>query len=568
MFNKTTIKLPPRIEKWVMDMQDVDFELIYEPGKDEADPLDFLSRHPLPEKETDETEKIIKVIIANEHAVVLERLQEETLKDQQLQKLKQRILKGDWEQNKKDDDISPFYYMKQELYVAEGLIFRLNQIVIPSNLQQRVIRAAHSMGHLGMTKTKQMLHEKYWFPTMNSMVEKIIGQCYECQVATKQHKQQPLKMTVIPEKPWEVVSIDFGGPYPDGHYNLVAIDKRTRYPMVESLRTITGKQTIEKLRKIFSIHGTPSRVESDNGPPFNSGEFSEFAMEQDFKHHRVTPGHPRANGEAEVFMKLINKTEQIANLQNKDSATAIQEMLMGYRSTPHPATGISPYEALMNRPIRTKLGYIPRTITKNENLFEDINERDKQYKEKIKKYAENRNTQEHAFQIGDYVLLEQTKRDKWTTAYEPAFYIVYRINGSAIRARRVTDGREMCRDASKFKLADELVQNSIDIKTESGTQEDKENGPPARQAREGAEDKSNGPPARQAREGAEDKSNGPPARQAREGADWRERLLWKTRQKHHNEQRNNRNQENQLEVPADIPKRDRRAPQHFRDYVM
>lgn len=84
-------------------------------------------------------------------------------------------------------------------------------------------------------------------------------------------------------------------------------------------------------------------------------------------------------------MKLINKTEQIANIQHKDSSTAIQEMLMGYRSTPHPATGISPYEALMNIPIRTKLGYIPRTITKNENLFDYINERDKQYKEKIKK---------------------------------------------------------------------------------------------------------------------------------------------------------------------------------------
>lgn len=138
-----------------------------------------MSRHPFPEKETDETEKIIKAIITNEHAVVLEHLQEEPLKDQQLQKLKQRILKGDWEQNKKDDDISPFYNMKQELYVAEGLKFRLNQIVIPSKLQQRVIRAAHSMEHLGMTKTKQMLREQYWFPTMNSMVEKIIGQCYE-----------------------------------------------------------------------------------------------------------------------------------------------------------------------------------------------------------------------------------------------------------------------------------------------------------------------------------------------------------------------------------------------------
>lgn len=27
-FNKATAKLPPRIAKWVMDMQDVDYELV------------------------------------------------------------------------------------------------------------------------------------------------------------------------------------------------------------------------------------------------------------------------------------------------------------------------------------------------------------------------------------------------------------------------------------------------------------------------------------------------------------------------------------------------------------
>ena len=31
-----------------MEMQDVDYELVYESGKDEADPLDFLFRHPQP----------------------------------------------------------------------------------------------------------------------------------------------------------------------------------------------------------------------------------------------------------------------------------------------------------------------------------------------------------------------------------------------------------------------------------------------------------------------------------------------------------------------------------------
>ena len=59
-----------------MEMQDVDYELVYEPGKDEADPLDYLSRHPLPETGDDSTEKIIRWTVNTEHAVVLTRIRE------------------------------------------------------------------------------------------------------------------------------------------------------------------------------------------------------------------------------------------------------------------------------------------------------------------------------------------------------------------------------------------------------------------------------------------------------------------------------------------------------------
>ena len=38
-----------------------------EPGKNEADPMDYLSRHPLPDTEQDNTEKIIKALVTNEH---------------------------------------------------------------------------------------------------------------------------------------------------------------------------------------------------------------------------------------------------------------------------------------------------------------------------------------------------------------------------------------------------------------------------------------------------------------------------------------------------------------------
>lgn len=94
---------------------------------------------------------------------------------------------------------------------------------------------------------------------MNKMTEGIVGQCYECQLTTKQHMQEPVKMSKIPEKPWEVVSVDFGGPYPDGHYNLVVIDKRTRYPEVERVYSTSAKSTTEKLKKMFATHGMPGK---------------------------------------------------------------------------------------------------------------------------------------------------------------------------------------------------------------------------------------------------------------------------------------------------------------------
>lgn len=66
MFNRATFQLAPRIEKWVMGMQDVDYVLNYQPGKNEADPPDFLSSHPLPETKTDTTKHIIEQIVAEE----------------------------------------------------------------------------------------------------------------------------------------------------------------------------------------------------------------------------------------------------------------------------------------------------------------------------------------------------------------------------------------------------------------------------------------------------------------------------------------------------------------------
>ena len=387
-----------------------------------------------------------------------------------MQRLAKRIVKGDWEKHKRDKDIEPYLHVKQELSIAEGLIFREQRIILPAALQRQVVKLGHSLGHLGKTKTKQLLREKYWFPLMNSMIDTAIDQCYECQVATKESREEPIKVTNIPSRPWDTVSIDHSGPYPDGHYNLILIDKRTRYPVIEPVPSTNFQSNKERLKHIFATYGTPRRVESDNGPPFNSKEFNEFAMQEGFQHHRVTPLHPRANGEAERFMQTLNKTEQIASLQGKDRLerrNAIQDMLISYRSTPHPATGVTPYEAMRGATVRIKLDYIDPETKKSEK-DDTIDQRDSEYKQKMKQQREGRKTREGRLLQGDYVLVTQPKKNKWSTPYEPVFYIVYSIQGSRITARRATDGRTICRDASQFKLVNAVINTADEQETKEG----------------------------------------------------------------------------------------------------
>ena len=122
----------------------------------------------------------------------------------------------------------------------------MERIVLPTKLQQKIIKTAHKLVHLGTTKTKQMLRAKCWFPGMDGMIGQMVGHCYDCQVTTQDRRQEPIKPSVIPKEPWEDISVDFGGPYPDGHYNLVVLDQRTRYPEVEVVFSTPIKPTKEK----------------------------------------------------------------------------------------------------------------------------------------------------------------------------------------------------------------------------------------------------------------------------------------------------------------------------------
>ena len=69
-------------------------------------------------------------------------------------------------------------------------------------------------------------------------------------------------------------------------------------------------------------------------------------------------------------------------------------------------------------------------------------------------------TKEHNFIIGDHALLKQKKKSKWSTVYEPAFYVITRVDRSSIAARRFKDDWEFYRDASQYKLVNSFIRES------------------------------------------------------------------------------------------------------------
>ena len=445
LFNNPQAKLPPRIERIILNMQNLDFSMIHIPGKENV--TDYMSRHALQANEETGTEKYIRAITQTDHAIILEKIAEETKHDEELQKVQKAIRTGRWD--KQDQTLKPYIDLQAELYESEEVILRLDKIIPPASLRTKIINIAHKQGHLGLSKTKEMIRHKYWWPRMNIEIETIVKNCFECQIATPAKQTQPAKMTELPPRPWSVVEIDFCGPFPTGKYALVITDQYSRYPEVEFTYSTSFETTRKKLKRVFATHGVPEVIQTDNGPPFSSHAFKNFAHELGFRHKPITPVHPKAQGQVEGFNKRVNKIINIANHEGVDVQEATYDMLQAYRSTPHPATGKTPFELLMNRQVRTNLDHFP---TKTHDQDQETRHKDENYKKKIKEYHDRcYHANEHNLRKGDAVVVKRENKRKGQTPYEPYIYLITRVNGSQIEATRIKDERKICRDASKFK---------------------------------------------------------------------------------------------------------------------
>lgn len=154
---------------------------------------------------------------------------------------------------------------------------------------------------------KRYLRSKVWFPNMDKLVENFVQSCHACLAATPQQKHQPLITTKLPEGPWRHIASDFKGPIAKDYYFLLLIDEYTRFPEVAVLDSTAADTVVPHFDRILATHGIPEKVKTDNGPPFNSHDFTNYAKKRGFKHQPITPEQPSSNGLAENFMKMPHR---------------------------------------------------------------------------------------------------------------------------------------------------------------------------------------------------------------------------------------------------------------------
>ena len=399
ILNNPKSKPPAQIQRWNLRLQEYDFSVVHTKGID--NPSDFLSRHPsqytTPQQEQMATRYVNFI---SSHAVPkamsLSEIEEATKEDVTLQKLADFIRTNGWDSlNDLSDqtgvnmtELKQFSKISEELTVNDeaSIILRGSRIIMPEKLRERAVNIAHE-GHQGIVKTKQLIREKIWFPGLDDEVKKVISDCLACQANGPDQRPDLLQMSPLPPDPWHTVHIDFCGPFPTGEYLLVTIDAYSRFPEVDIVRSTAAKGTISKLQRIFSTHGIPKIVRSDNGPPFTSHEFKIFMNEYGIQHQRCTPLWPQANSEAERFMKPLTKAVRSARLEGRDWHKELYVFLLNYRATPHVTTGESPSKLLFNRMIKTKL---PQLAPENNQSDKDLRQKDEKAKEKMKRYADKK----------------------------------------------------------------------------------------------------------------------------------------------------------------------------------
>ena len=114
-----------------------------------------------------------------------------------------------------------------------------------------------------------------WWPNMDTDIETLVHSCHQCQVNQHSPPEVPIHPWRYPDTARERLHVDYLGPFMNTMF-LVVTDAHTNWIELCSASSVSSETMVRKLHHIFSTHGLPLTIVSDNGTPFTGEEFQKF----------------------------------------------------------------------------------------------------------------------------------------------------------------------------------------------------------------------------------------------------------------------------------------------------
>ena len=214
-------------------------------------------------------------------------------------------------------------------------------------------------GHYGRKATLRRLSEMgYHWENMKSHVRRFLKACIECQkvkaAVRRLRKSYPLRTTAV-YLPFRVVAVDALGPFPMTNagfmYILVFIDCFTRWSELVPTRTLEAAEAADAfMTNIFSRHGLPLIIRSDNGKQFVNNIIASLLDKLRIQHHRVLEYAPTSNGIVERDNREIIEQIRCLCLEFGRSYAEWNELvplvMFIINRTTHSSIGTSPHRML------------------------------------------------------------------------------------------------------------------------------------------------------------------------------------------------------------------------------
>lgn len=238
------------------------------------------------------------------------------------------------------------------------------KVVVPENMHQVVAKYYHDAEincHLGLKKTLAKISRDLAWDGMFQYVRDYVRSCKVCQLSKPaQNQKYGEMMSKPPERIFERLHIDIFGPLPrstNGNvYILVAIDTFSKFSFIRPIRKSTTEAIIKELKEhIFSQHGLPEMIVSDNASYFTSDKFRAFCFGLGIKHVKTSVNWAKSNHSERVNRNLKYALKIYHSEAQQKWDQLLPYLQVGFNSAVHESHGKSPSYVLMGRELNHPL---------------------------------------------------------------------------------------------------------------------------------------------------------------------------------------------------------------------